>query len=101
MASKASASPTYRLAVAGRALAAIPVNYVLTSIIVGLAARHLPMARAEASVAATLASFLIFAGIAIAIFYARSTARMWMWMTGATLLLGGALALSIQMGGRL
>jgi hypothetical protein len=101
MATKPSLSPTYRLAVASRALAAIPVNYVLTSIIVGLLARLLPLSRAEASMAATLPSFLIFAVIAIAIFHARSTVRMWLWMVGATVLLGGALALSLQMGGRL
>jgi lipoprotein signal peptidase len=59
------------------------------------------MQRAQASVTATLVSFLIFALIAMAIFHARSTARMWMWMVGATMLLGGALALSLQVGGRL
>jgi lipoprotein signal peptidase len=82
-------------------VAAIPLNYLLTSIVTALLARHLPMQRAQASVTATLVSFLIFALIAMAIFHARSTARMWMWMVGATMLLGGALALSLQVGGRL
>lgn len=100
-AAKAATLPGYRLAVASRVLAAIPLNYGLTAIITGLLARHLPMAAAEASIAATLASFAIFALIAMAIFHARSTIRVWVWMTGATAVLGGALAMSIAIGGRL
>lgn len=100
MASRASPAPRYRLAVASRVLAAIPLNYALTSIATALLARHLPLSRAEASVAATLTSFLIFAVIAMAIFHARSTAKVWVWMVGSTALLGGLLALSLQLGGR-
>jgi predicted lysophospholipase L1 biosynthesis ABC-type transport system permease subunit len=100
MASRASPAPQYRLAVASRALAAIPLNYALTAIATALLARHLPLSRAEASVAATLASFLIFALIAMAIFHARSTAKVWAWMIGSTALLGALLALSLQLGGR-
>lgn len=101
MASRASPAPRYRLAVASRIIAAILCNYALTSIITALLARHLPMARVEATVAATIASFLIFALIAMAIFHARSTPRVWAWMAGSITLLGGALALSIQWGGRM
>lgn len=100
MASRASPAPRYRLAVASRVLAAVPLNYVLTSIVTALLARHLPLSRAEASVAATLTAFLIFALIAMAIFHARSTARVWVWMIGSTALLAGLLALSLELGGR-
>jgi len=100
MAAKAVPERHYRLIVASRALLAIPLNYALTAIVTGLLARHLPLARVEASIAATLLSFAIFPVIAMAIFYARSTLRAWLWMTGAIVLLGAALALSIQLGGR-
>lgn len=92
---------SYRFAVFGRVLAAIPANYVLTSIVTALLARHLPMARQEATVAAMLASFAIFAVIALAIFYARSALRVWLWIGGAMLVFGGLLALSLSAGGRL
>ena len=90
-----------RLAVASRVLAAIPANYVLTSVIVALLARLLPMPPHEASVAATLASFAIFAGIALAVFHARSMLRTWAWLIGLGLGLGALLALSLQAGVRL
>jgi len=101
MTAEASSPARYRWTVAARALAAIPLNYLLTSIVVGLLARHLPLNPVEASAAATLASFAIFAVIAMAVFQARSAGRAWLWMAGATLVLGGLLALSIHLGGRL
>lgn len=90
-----------RLAVTGRIIAAVPVNYVLTSIITALLARHLPLATAEASMAATLLSYAVFAVIAMTAVAASSAARLWLWMGGATVVLGALLALSIQIGGRL
>jgi molybdopterin-binding protein len=91
----------YRGAVAGRVLAAIPLNYLLTSIITALLARHLSLARQEATIAAMLASFAIFAVIALAVFYARSAVRAWLWMIGAVIVLGALLALSLHMAPRL
>lgn len=90
-----------RLAVVGRLLAAVPGNYVLTCIITALFARHLPMATAEASLAATLLSYVVFAVIAMAAVAASSATRLWLWMGGATMGLGALLWLSLQMGGRL
>src|SRR3546814_5325248 len=90
-----------RLAVMSRIIAAIPANYLLTSIITGLIARLLPLGPAEASITATLTSFAIFAGIAMAVFHARSSGRLWFWMIGAILVFGTGLALSISVGGRL
>lgn len=87
--------------VAARALAAIPANYVLTSLAVACLARLLPMRPEEASVAATILSFALFATIALTAFAARSVVRLWLWMAGAGLVLGGGLWLSIAAGGRL
>src|SRR3546814_17301517 len=77
-----------RLAVMSRIFAAIPANYLLTSIITGLIARLLPFGPAEASITATLTSFAIFAGIAMAVFHARSSARLWVWLIGVILVFG-------------
>lgn len=87
--------------VAARTLAAIPANYVLTSLGIACLARLLPMRPEEASVAATLLSFALFAMLALTAFAVRSVARLWLAMAGAGLLLGGGLWLSIAMGGRL
>lgn len=90
-----------RLAAAGRVIAAVPANYVLTSIVTALLARHLPMAPAEASIAATLLSYAVFAVIAMAAIAASSITRLWLWMGGSIVTLGALLWLSLQVGGRL
>lgn len=87
--------------VAARVLAAIPANYLLTSLAVACLARLLPMRPEEASVAATILSFALFAAIALTAFATRSVVRLWLWMAGAGLILGGGLWLSIATGGRL
>jgi len=87
--------------VAARVVAAIPANYVLTSLATACVARLLPASPAEASVAATLFSFALFAIIALTAFGMRSLARLWLWMAVATAVLGGGLWLSIEAGGRL
>lgn len=89
-----------RLDVAARAFAAIVGGYVVTALAIGLAARHLPMAPAEATIASTLASFVLYAVILLAAFSVRGTRRVWVW-TGATIaVLGAGLWLSIHLGGR-
>jgi Ca2+/Na+ antiporter len=90
-----------RLSLPARALGAIAGGYVVTSLAVACLARTLPMAPAEASIAATLASFAIFAVIILAAFSARSVLRLWLWLGGAMLVLGAGLWLSIVTGGRL
>lgn len=90
-----------RLDVAARLVAAIPGGYLVTSLAVGLLARHLPLAPSEAATAATLASFAIFAVIILLAFSARRTLAVWLWMGGAATGLGAALWLSIRLGGRL
>lgn len=90
-----------RLHVLARAIAAIIGGYVVTALAVACLARMLPMRAAEASIAATLASFAIYAGIILAIFSAKSMRRVWIGLGGALLLLGAALYLSILTGVRL
>ncbi len=90
-----------RWGVAARVLAAIPANYLLTSLATACLARVLAMPPAEASVAATLFSFALFALLALAAFAMRSVVRLWLWMTGVGILLGGGLWLSLATGGRL
>lgn len=89
------------LHVLARAIAAIIGGYAVTALAVACLARLLPMHPAEASIAATLASFAIYAGIIVAIFWAKSMLRVCMGLGSALLLLGAALYLSILTGGRL
>ena len=84
-----------------RVAAAVPANYGLTSVLTACIARLLPMPPAEASVAATLFSFALFAGIALAAFAVRSVSRLWLWMLVSGAVAGGALWLSLMVGGRL
>ncbi|RIA36610.1 hypothetical protein DFR49_3893 [Hephaestia caeni] len=90
-----------RWGVAVRVLAAIPANYLLTSLATACLARVLAMPPAEASVAATLFSFALFAMLALTAFAMRSIVRLWLWMIGAGIVLGGGLWLSLATGGRL
>lgn len=79
-----------RLAVASRILAGTLGAYALTAVttvILSLVMVALGMNRVEAVTAATLASFAIFAGVAIAVFHARNISRAWGWLLGVTALL--------------
>lgn len=87
--------------IAARIVAAIPANYLLTSLATACLARLLPMPPAEATIAATLLSFALFAVIALTAFGVRSVVALWLWMLGATVVFGGILWLSIMAGGRL
>ncbi|MXO64304.1 hypothetical protein [Altericroceibacterium endophyticum] len=87
--------------IAARLVAAIPANYLVTSLATACLARMLPMPPAEASVAATLFSFALFAVIALTAFGLASLTRLWVWMLGAGLVLGAGLWLSLITGGRL
>ncbi|WCL53972.1 hypothetical protein [Gimibacter soli] len=84
-----------------RTIAATGGNYLLTSLIAGMMARLLPLAPSEASMTATLSSFLIFALIAMWVFAARSVLRVYVLMAGWSALLGVVIWLSLQAGGRL
>ena len=81
----------YRWSVASRALAAIVGGYVLTSLIVLVLSLALPwigVSQAEAVLASTIGSFLVWVAIIMAVFHARSATRAWIWLVGAALPMG-------------
>jgi|SRR5699024_10751588 len=88
------------LQVSARVAAALPGGYVAAVLATMLLARVLPMPRTEASMAATLASFAVYAAIALWAFAARSAVRLWLWLLAAMAALGTATWLSILTGGR-
>ncbi|MGK6320482.1 hypothetical protein [Sphingomonas sp. DT-204] len=87
--------------VAARAVAAMPINYLLTSLATAWLARVLPGPRHEASVAATLISFALFAALVLIAFAIRSLARLWLGMIAVSAVLGALLWFSLATGGRL
>jgi hypothetical protein len=91
--------------VASRIVAAVPANYLVTSLatacLARLLAHGLAVNPAEASVTATLLSFALFATIALFAFGLRSVSRLWLWLAVSGGVLGAALWLSLGMGGRL
>lgn len=75
-----SATARHRWSVAARILAGTLGAYGVTSlgtVTLSLMLAALGMARGEATTAATLSSFLLFAIIAMAVFHADSPARAW------------------------
>ena len=87
--------------IAARTLAAVPLNYVVTSALTVLIARLLPGDAAQASIGATTLSFAIFAGLAMTAFAVRSVAKLWIGLVTAGLVAGAADWLLIAIGGRL
>jgi len=87
--------------IAARVLAAVPLNYALTTAITACLARFLPMDPAQASTASTLASFAVFACLALICFSVRSVPRLWGGIVAAILAFGGLAWVSIIAGGRL
>jgi hypothetical protein len=81
--------------VAARALAAVPLNYAVTSALTMLIARLLPGGAQQASVGATLLSFAMTA------FAVRSVARLWMGLIVTGVAAGLADWGFIAWGGRL
>jgi hypothetical protein len=76
-----------------RALAAVPLNYAVTSAWTVLLARLLPGGPQQATIGATMLSFAIFAGLAMTAFAVRSPARLW-----AGLIAAGAVVAAIDWG---
>ena len=80
-----------RLSTPSRVLAGTLGAYGVTSlatVALSLALIRMGTSKVEAVTAATLASFLIFAVIAMAVFHARSTMRSWAWLAGGALVCG-------------
>lgn len=96
---------TGRGEVIARLVAAIPANYLLTSLVTAGLARLLWLGfgvdAANASATATLASFALFAVLALTAFGMRSVGRVWLGMSVAATVIGAALWLSFMAGGRL
>lgn len=84
----ASLTASYRLAVASRALAAIVGGYALTALAVTALAIFLPLSRAEASMTATLLSFVIYTCVVIWVFATRTAWRAWAGIVAPAVVLG-------------
>ncbi|USI78216.1 hypothetical protein [Sphingopyxis sp. USTB-05] len=87
--------------IAARVLAAVPLNYAVTSALTMLIARLLPGGAQQASVGATLMSFLIFAGLAMTAFAVRSVSRLWAGLIATGVIAALADWCLIDWGGRL
>lgn len=75
----------YRFTVLSRILAGLGGGYVLTSLTVVLVSLCLPGSRASAVVWATMAGFLVYALVIMAVFHARSVVRAWGWIIGMSM----------------
>ncbi|MCY1512028.1 hypothetical protein D9M68_464730 [compost metagenome] len=98
-----SAGLRYRMGVASRAVAAIAGGYGVAALSAAVLALGLPalfdMARSEAALTGTLASFLVYAVAVMWVFAARSAWRAWTGLTIAAALQGLLLLLWTQGGG--
>jgi hypothetical protein len=86
-----------RWSVASRAGAAVVGGYALTSLVTLALSLLLPamgMARPEALLAATVASFPVYAAVIMAVFHARSAARAWMLLAAGAAPLAAAVAMA-------
>lgn len=95
----------YRLGVASRAIAAIAGGYGVAALSSAVLALCLPaafgMARSEAAMTGTLASFIVFALAVMWVFAARTAWRAWSGLAIAAVPLGLLLLLLIRItGGR-
>jgi len=90
MARAAPVTWRYRAAIASRTIAALVGCYAASTALAMALARTLPMSRAEAATAATMAGVLVLPALVMAVFAVRSAWRAWAWVLGLTLL--GAVA---------
>ena len=89
----ASLTASYRLAVASRALAAIIGGYALTALATTAFAIFLPLSRSEASMTATLLSFVIYTCAVLWVFATRSATRAWLGIVAPGVVLGALIGL--------
>lgn len=90
-----------RLSVASRITAGAVGGYVLTSLItvvLFLLLRAQGMTRDEALLAPTIASFVLYAAIIMAVFHARSAAKAWLWLIGLSIPVGLLLLMMMRAG---
>ena len=79
--------------VASRTLAAVVGGYVATAVMTAFLARTLPLTRGDSTTFATLISFVIYAGLVLAVFGTRTTLRAWLAVLAPTGLFGALLLL--------
>jgi hypothetical protein len=89
---------SHALDVASRTLLAAVGGYVAAALTAAGFARWLPIARVEAVMTGMLASFAVFALVAIFAFGVRRAGRVWFWTTVYCAPLGLALYLSMHGG---
>lgn len=98
-----TAGVRYRLAVASRAVAAIAGGYGVAALCAAVLALCLPaafgMARSEAAMTGTLASFIVFALAAMWVFAARTAVRAWSGLAVAAAPLGVLLLVLLRITG--
>ncbi len=97
-----TAGVRYRLGVASRAVAAIAGGYGVAALSAALLALCLPaafgMARSEAAMTGTLASFIVFAVAVMWVFAARTALRAWTGLAIAALPMGLLIAWLMRFG---
>ncbi|MBY8824030.1 hypothetical protein K7G82_17120 [Sphingomonas colocasiae] len=84
-----------------RLLLAIPLGYGWTALATASLARFLPLPALEATIAATLASFGIYAALIVWIFHAQHPGRAALLMALSAAAMAGPLWISILLEGRL
>ena len=98
-----SSSLRYRFGVAARAIAAILGGYGVAALSAAVLALCLPaafgMARSEATMTGTLASFLVFALAVVWVFAARTALRAWSGLAVAAGSLGVLLLVLLRLTG--
>lgn len=90
-----------RLDVAARAVAAIVVGYVFAALCTAVLARLLPGGPQEATIAATLLSFALYAAVVVWAFADPRTWRVWLGLAGGCAALGAVLWISLILEPRL
>ena len=100
---KAAKPPPWRrrLDVAARSVAAIFLGYLFAALSTAVLARVLPGSRAEASMAATLLSFAVYASVAVWAFADAKTWRVWLGLIAGSGLLATILWISLTLEPRL
>lgn len=77
------------LLIFSRIVAAIFGGYALTYLFAGAASLWLPMARSEAVLFASAFCFIVYLGVAMVAFSARSVVRLWAGLLLAAMVCGG------------
>jgi drug/metabolite transporter (DMT)-like permease len=77
---------------------AMPAIYCVTSLASACLAIVLPLDRLNATMAATLASFALFAFLTVGAFIVRGVTRLWIGLIGSSAILAGILLISTHLG---